>query len=79
MTHFMSFFVASPAVGVNFVKCGETVPIYIYIHTHTHTHIYMKKSSDAKASKCHFYQAPYDYVQLFHLNGNEKNLFIALK
>ncbi len=27
----------------------------------------------------HFYQAPYVYVQLFHLNGNEKNVFIAMK
>ncbi len=44
------------------------------------------KSSDAKASKRHlkfsskiwiFFSGSYIYVQLFHFNGNEKNLFIA--
>ncbi len=45
------------------------------------------KSSDAKASKCHLnfssrmriLSGSYVYVQLFHLNGNEKNPFIAIK
>ncbi len=46
------------------------------------------KSSDAKASKCRlnfFCQISivlrllYVYVQLFHFNGNEKNIFIAIK
>ncbi len=45
------------------------------------------KSSDAKASsaiwnfllKWAFLSGSYVYVQLFHINGNKKNLFIAIK
>ncbi len=44
------------------------------------------KSSDEKASKCRlkcivkfsFLSGSYVYVPLFHLNGTENNLFIAI-
>ncbi len=36
------------------------------------------RSSDAKASKC-ILSGSYVYAQLFHFNGNEKNLFIGIK
>ncbi len=47
------------------------------------------RSSDTKASnlraiwnfllKLAFFSGSYVYVQLFHFNGSEKNLFIAIK
>ncbi len=68
------------------------VCIYIYIYVCVCVCVYMK-SSDAKASKCHLklsffaicklqiaiFSGSYIYVQLFDLNGNEKNLFDTIK
>ncbi len=47
--------------------------IIIFIYLLLFSKLYMK-SSDAKASKCHL--KFFVYVQLFHFNDNQKNLYL---
>ncbi len=49
--------------------------IIIFIYLLLFSKLYMK-SSDANASKCHLKFFPIVYVQLFHFNDNQKNLYL---
>ncbi len=77
------------AVNMSYVRNRYCVCVCvcIYIYKYNYIQYIYMKSSDAKASKCHLqfsckisiFSGSHVYVQFFHFNDNENNLFIAIK
>ncbi len=68
-------------------RCADVKPLWESEREKARYSLEYVKSSDAKASKCRlnflrkcaFFSRYYIYVQLFHLNCIEKDLYIAIK